>query len=159
MTITYSFAAKSARFLNPRTVCANASLSTFPPSSFLVVQAGSAIADNCLVSTAGAWKNKNVTLYIALSQYSDQKFKVGLDFKNNCIFKAGLPISETRTKNFNLPENQKGYDNSETTDEKLSARRIRIFRVPFSVIIFQPPILKLVDTSVLEKRRKKTKNH
>ena len=27
----------------------------------------------------------------------------------------------------NLPTNQKGYDKSETTDEKVSARRIQIF--------------------------------
>ena len=36
----------------------------------------------------------------------------------------------------NLPTNQKGYDKSETTDEKLSARRIQIYLVYFSVIIF-----------------------
>ena len=48
---------------------------------------------------------------------------------------AGWPISETHTK-IDLPTNQKGCDNSETTDEKLSARRIQIFRVSFSVIIF-----------------------
>ena len=39
---------------------------------------------------------------------------------------AGLPISGTHTKN-NLPAKQKGYDNSETTVEKLSPRRIQIY--------------------------------
>ena len=36
----------------------------------------------------------------------------------------------------NLPANHKGYDNSETTVGKLLARKIQIFRVSFSVIIF-----------------------
>ena len=45
---------------------------------------------------------------------------------------AGWPISETHTK-IDSPTNQKGCDNSETTDEKLSARRIQIFRVPVVV--------------------------
>ena len=44
--------------------------------------------------------------------------------------------SARRTRKINLLVNQKGYDNSETTDEKLSARRIQIFPVPSSVIIF-----------------------
>ena len=48
---------------------------------------------------------------------------------------AGLTISETHTK-INLSANQKGYDNSETTVGKLSAKRIQIFQVYFFVIIF-----------------------
>ena len=39
-------------------------------------------------------------------------------------------------QNINLSANQKGYDESDTTGEKLSARRIQTFRVDFSVIIF-----------------------
>ena len=35
-----------------------------------------------------------------------------------------------------LPMNQKGYDISETTNEKLSARIVKIFWVNFSVILF-----------------------
>ena len=41
--------------------------------------------------------------------------------------------SVRRTRKTNLPTNQKGYDDSETTLEKLMARRIQIFRVYFSV--------------------------
>ena len=44
--------------------------------------------------------------------------------------------SVRRTRKTNLPTNQKGYDDSETTLEKLMARRIQIFRVYFSVVIF-----------------------
>ena len=44
--------------------------------------------------------------------------------------------SNTSRQKINLPANQKGYDKSETTDEKLSARRIQIYWVYFSVIIF-----------------------
>ena len=44
--------------------------------------------------------------------------------------------SNTSRQKINLPTNQKGYDKSETTDEKLSARRIQIYWVYFSVIIF-----------------------
>ena len=47
----------------------------------------------------------------------------------------GLDVQYQPTK-INLPTNQKGYDKSETTDEKLSARRIQIYWVYFSVIIF-----------------------
>ena len=35
--------------------------------------------------------------------------------------------SARHTRKINLPANQKGYDNSETTNEKLSARRIQIY--------------------------------
>ena len=48
---------------------------------------------------------------------------------------AGLDVHYEQTKHI-LPANQKSYDNSETTVEKLSARRIQVFRVPFSMIIF-----------------------
>ena len=44
--------------------------------------------------------------------------------------------SNTSRQTINLPTNQKGYDKSETTIEKLSARRIQICWVYFSVIIF-----------------------
>ena len=44
--------------------------------------------------------------------------------------------SDIRPRIINLASNQKGYDNSETTVGKLSARRIQIFWVYFSVIIF-----------------------
>ena len=40
----------------------------------------------------------------------------------------------------NFPANQRDYDNSETTVEKLSARRVQIFWIYFSVIIFWPLI-------------------
>ena len=40
------------------------------------------------------------------------------------------------TQKIYLPANRTGYDHSETTVGKLSARRIQIFRVPFFVIIF-----------------------
>ena len=63
---------------------------------------------------------------------------------------AGLPISETHTK-VNLPTNQKGYDNSETTDKKLSARRIQIFRVPLSLTILTSYFLK-TSTNMVPKR-------
>ena len=43
---------------------------------------------------------------------------------------AGMAISETHKK-INLPANQMGYDNSETTVGKLSARRSQICRVDF----------------------------
>ena len=48
---------------------------------------------------------------------------------------AGLDVQYEPTKTY-FPTNQKGYDKSETTDEKLSARRIQIFQVYFSVILF-----------------------
>ena len=44
----------------------------------------------------------------------------------------------SRQKN-NLPTNQEGYEKSETTDEKLSARRIQICLVYFCKIYFSPP--------------------
>ena len=44
--------------------------------------------------------------------------------------------SAIRTRKINLPVNQKGEDNSETTVGKLWARRIQIFPVLFSVVIF-----------------------
>ena len=49
-----------------------------------------------------------------------------------------IQLDWTWQKN-NLPTNQRGYDKSETTDEKLSKRRIQICWVYFSVIIFCPP--------------------
>ena len=48
---------------------------------------------------------------------------------------AGLDVQYEPTK-INLPTNQRGCDKSETTDEKLSARRIQICCIYFSVIIF-----------------------
>ena len=52
-------------------------------------------------------------------------------------FQVQLSLTpSTRTRKINLPANQKGYDNSETTIGKFSARRIQIFQVPFSMIIF-----------------------
>ena len=44
--------------------------------------------------------------------------------------------SAGRTRKINLPTNQKGCDNSETSVEKLSTRRTQISPVYFSVIIF-----------------------
>ena len=52
-----------------------------------------------------------------------------------CIY-SWIERQRLSRQKINLPANQKGYGNSETTDEKLSASRIQIFRVPFSVIIF-----------------------
>ena len=46
-----------------------------------------------------------------------------------------LDVQYEPAKN-NLPVNQKGYDEPETTDEKLLAKRIQIFQVYFSLIIF-----------------------
>ena len=48
---------------------------------------------------------------------------------------AGLPISETYTKN-KFADNQKGYGNSETTVGNLLERRTQICQVYFSVTIF-----------------------
>ena len=45
-----------------------------------------------------------------------------------------------RTQKNNSPRNWKGYDKSETTDEKLSARRFQIFLCQVFIIIFWPPI-------------------
>ena len=63
--------------------------------------------------------------------------------KSTCITPGkGYPYSlldwtsNTSRRKINLPTNQKGYDKSETTDEKLLARRIQIFRVYFSLVIF-----------------------
>ena len=60
--------------------------------------------------------------------------------------------SARRTRTFNLPTNQKGYGNFETTVGKLSARRIRISRVPFSVIIFDLLFFKTSKNIVPAKR-------
>ena len=49
--------------------------------------------------------------------------------------------SNTSRQKINLPTNQKGYDKSETTDEKLSARRIQICRVYFCLGIILKVIL------------------
>ena len=54
---------------------------------------------------------------------------------------AGLPMSYPHTKK-QFAANRKGCDNSETTAGKRSARRIQIFWVPFSVIIFWSLIFK-----------------
>ena len=48
---------------------------------------------------------------------------------------AGLNVKSEPTT-INLPANQKGYNNFETTAGKLSTRRIQICRVYFSKIIF-----------------------
>ena len=56
-------------------------------------------------------------------------------FQLSEIITAGLDGQYEPTK-INLPTNQRAYDKSETTDEKLSARRIQIFRVYFCVVIF-----------------------
>ena len=53
---------------------------------------------------------------------------------------AGLDVQYEPTKK--LPTNQKGFDNSETTVEKLSVRRIQIYRVFFSEILFDLLIFK-----------------
>ena len=53
-------------------------------------------------------------------------------FKNHT---AGLNVQYEPTKKYFLT-NQRGYDKSETTDEKLSKRRIQICWVYFSAIIF-----------------------
>ena len=50
---------------------------------------------------------------------------MSIDLLRCSMSTAGLPISETHKKN-NLPANQKGYDNSETTVGKLSTRKIQI---------------------------------
>ena len=44
--------------------------------------------------------------------------------------------SNTSRQKINLPTNQRGYDTFETTVGKLSASRIQIYVVYFSVIIF-----------------------
>ena len=49
-------------------------------------------------------------------------------------------------QNINLPGNQKGYDTFETTVGKLLARRIQIFWVYFSVIIFDLLIFKTSES-------------
>ena len=60
--------------------------------------------------------------------------------------------SARHTQKNNFPANQKGYDNFETTDEKLLVRRIQIFQVPFSVIICLPLIFKISENMVPTKR-------
>ena len=56
-------------------------------------------------------------------------------FLNGLIFGLQLDCSPSRrTRNINFPTNRKGYDKSETTCEKHSARRIQICRVYFCVI-------------------------
>ena len=45
-------------------------------------------------------------------------------------------LCNTSRQKINLPTNQRGYDTFETTVGKLSARRIQICEVYFSVIIF-----------------------
>ena len=47
-----------------------------------------------------------------------------------------MPISDTHTHKIDLPVNRKGDDTFETTVGKLSARRIQIWLVYFSVTIF-----------------------
>ena len=49
--------------------------------------------------------------------------------------------SARRTQNINLPENQKNYDNSETTVGKLSMRRIQIYPDYFCLGIILKVIL------------------
>ena len=46
-----------------------------------------------------------------------------------------------------LPTNQEGYNNSETTTGKLSARRIQICQVCFSVIFFDLLIFKTSENT------------
>ena len=46
------------------------------------------------------------------------------------------PYIPTRTQNNTLPTNQKGYNNTETTVGKLSARKIQICLVYFCKIYF-----------------------
>ena len=48
-----------------------------------------------------------------------------------------------RTRNINLPSKQKGYSEFETTYEKLSARRIQIFRVYYFCVIQSSPLFKI----------------
>ena len=58
-----------------------------------------------------------------------------------------LALSQIRpTKKINLPENQKGYNESETIDENISAKSIQIFQIYFSVISFWSHIFKQVKT-------------
>ena len=52
--------------------------------------------------------------------------------------------SNTSRQKINLPTNQRGYDNSETTVGKLSARRIQIYCVYFSLIILTSYLFKQV---------------
>ena len=64
-----------------------------------------------------------------------------LHVRTSILWENRIQLDWTWQK-INLPTNQRGYDKSETTDEKLSARRIQIFWIYFSVIIFWPPIFK-----------------
>ena len=71
------------------------------------------------------WLWAIVTLGFVVCEYIAKSYCIQLEWTSNT----------SRQKN-NLPTNQKGYDKSETTDEKLSARRIQIYWVYFSLIIF-----------------------
>ena len=53
-----------------------------------------------------------------------------------CCYYSWIADQPDAHETVNLLTNQKGYDNSETTVRKLLARRIQIFRVYFSMIIF-----------------------
>ena len=59
--------------------------------------------------------------------------------------------SVRRTRKINLPMNQKGYDNSETTVGKPSTRRIQIYLVYFCVIHFHLCFLKNFQTNAQTK--------
>ena len=63
---------------------------------------------------------------------------------------AGLNAQYETTKN-NSRTNRKGYDNSETTIGKLSARRIQIFWVRFCIMIFGLLFFKVCEKMGLNK--------
>ena len=54
----------------------------------------------------------------------------------NMVAYSWIADQREKHKKINFLTSQKGYDNSETTVGKLSARRIQIFQVPFSMVIF-----------------------
>ena len=62
------------------------------------------------------------SLYLAHRPGKDQRIQTAI---RELGYTAGLDVQHEQTKN-NLPANQKGYDNFETTDQMLSARRIQI---------------------------------
>ena len=57
---------------------------------------------------------------------------------------AGFAIRNSHTTNI-LPQDQEGYDASETTDEKLSSRRIHWRSDPRSILIFWQVFFERID--------------
>ena len=91
----------------------------------------------CRARTVSAWYNTYVSfnLYRARSVFCLHELSQILSYCS--VRSVQLDCrSARRTQNINLPTNQKSYNNSETTVGKLSARRIQICQVHFSVIIF-----------------------